>query len=111
MYYKRNEPFRYTFKKRTPAEILLIRDNQRFDIRIINISQNGLRLESSHQLTKHDKIIVSFTIIDQRICAIGEIVWVKIRGRKCECGVTLDTDNVYRTELITLLKQLAKTTS
>ncbi|WP_160847015.1 PilZ domain-containing protein [Pontibacillus yanchengensis] len=113
MYYKRNEPFRYTFGTPTVGTIQkaeLEEETQTYEAKILDLSQHGAKIEVA-QDEKWDNgtpILIRFSILEEEFVANGIVKWHKQLGSTHLYGLDLETSEEWRKSLINNLKQLAK---
>ncbi|MCD5322481.1 MULTISPECIES: PilZ domain-containing protein [Pontibacillus] len=110
MYFKRNEPFRYTFGTPVMGQVKNPEAENKVDMKIWDISQHGMRIEllQSFQTKENDTVHVFFTLLDQEFSAVGTVKWVKSIAGVPQVGIDLDTDSTWRQTLVQTLKQYAK---
>lgn len=87
---RRNEPFRYTFRKPMPGFY-----NKKFSrhvsgsLQVSDISLNGMRFTSkpNAQLSNKDEVFISFIYNNETISAEGRVIWLNVEDDQMECGV------------------------
>lgn len=119
MYYKRNEPFRYTFGEPVKAFIEIINPteeeeamtNEGWDVYLLDLSPNGMKIVTSKdiKLTEDSKVQITFKLNETRFEANGRISWKKTQGlHQFEYGIALNNTDEMKTLLISELKAYSK---
>lgn len=117
MYYKRNEPFRYTFGQPVKATMeVLINDQQAltsqgiWEAYILDISPNGMKISTSKDVHLSDdvQIRVAFVLNDTQFEINGRISWKKNIGISFEYGILENNTEGMRDLLISELKVYSK---
>ncbi|UFU00861.1 PilZ domain-containing protein [Radiobacillus kanasensis] len=114
MYYKRNEPYRFSFEQPIPANIktLTAEDtpSSTYQVLLLDVSLSGVRMECSTDIPieQNKQYIIEFTLLDQHCVTTGEIVWMKDLSNKYHCGVQLDTDEQTQDQITSQLKQFVR---
>ena len=91
MYYKRNEPFRYTFGQPLKALIEIIKKEDteetltsggQWEAFLLDISPNGMRIISATNidLSEDTQIRIAFRLNETQFEINGTISWKKARG-------------------------------
>ena len=121
MYYKRNEPFRYTFGQPVEAVIeSFIQDeeqelisNGQWEASILDISPSGMKIVSSANITPSEdlQIHVSFTLNETQLEMHGNISWKKSLGQHFEYGILENNSSQIKDVLISELKVYSKSHS
>ncbi|WP_345241374.1 PilZ domain-containing protein [Pontibacillus salipaludis] len=110
MYFKRNEPFRYTFGTPVMGQLKNPTNEEVVEMKIWDISQHGMRIEplGSLDLKSEETVHIFFTLLDTEFSALGTIRWNKSIAGIPQVGIDLDTDSAWRNNLVQTLKQYAK---
>ncbi|MFC0522212.1 PilZ domain-containing protein [Pontibacillus salicampi] len=111
MYYKRNEPFRYTFGTPLLGRIQPLHPKGNpFEMKILDLSQHGLKIElqQNSEWSKETTVQVRFSLLDEEYAAEGTIKWLKSYGSTKQYGIDLDTSEDWRKSLINALKSIAR---
>ncbi len=122
MYYKRNEPFRYTFGEPVEALIeLIIKDeedaltsNGKWESFLLDISPNGMKIVSSTNmnLPEDPQVRISFRLNETQFELNGNISWKKARGlHHFEYGIAENNSEEIKELLISELKAYSKNIS
>ena len=118
MYYKRNEPFRYTFGKPLEAVIETIRkeedtltSNGKWEVLLLDISPNGMKIVSSTNmnLPEDSQIRIAFKLNETQFELDGKVSWKKARGlHHFEYGIVENNSDFIKNLLISELKAYSK---
>ncbi|SDJ75905.1 PilZ domain-containing protein [Sediminibacillus albus] len=112
MYFKRNEPYRYSFSQPVPSRIKKIPSNQDDSFSnavIVDVSLSGIRMEVENLfLEDGDRLQLEFQLLNQACRAIGSVVWRKGQEKRYSYGIRLDYDEQYQRQITDLLKRLAR---
>jgi hypothetical protein len=117
MHYKREEAFRYTFEDPIEAKFKIVGingtnvDTQEGEIRILDISLEGMKIETHLDIPLNAEITVFiiFEIIDE-IGLPGQIVWKDTfdDGNRLQYGLSLHTSEQEKAALIENLKTYSR---
>lgn len=122
MYYKRNEPFRYTFGqplktliemiKKEDTEETLTSDGQ-WEALLLDISPNGMKIISATNIdfSEDTQIRISFRLNETQFEINGTISWKKFRGLNFEYGIVENNSEGIKDLLISELKTYSKNIS
>ncbi|MFD1039032.1 PilZ domain-containing protein [Virgibacillus byunsanensis] len=114
MYFKRNEPYRYAFDNPINGTLSRIEKNEKVtaNVLLLDVSNEGAKVSSTNdiQWNKSSKINLVFTLNDTSFHALGEISWIKSYHKSTEMGLHLNTDESYQKNMISVLKDIAKST-
>jgi hypothetical protein len=105
MIYRRQESFRYNFLK--PVYCLIESNNKRYDGQILNLSPNGLKLETFIDISLLTNLCISFNLNNSKIVVYGTVRWKK-NLRNCVLGLQLENDQTLKEQIIKELKQYVK---
>ncbi len=108
MLYKRNEAFRYEFKKSISATIQ-IEGPITHNITIIDVSPKGMKFSCTDKLPLNSNISIKYKIFEEYLQVNGSIVWHIDYGDCYHFGATIVASEMYYNQLISDLKKLAKT--
>ncbi|WP_185959709.1 PilZ domain-containing protein [Lentibacillus cibarius] len=112
MYFKRNEPYRYTFSKPVDGRLTKTEtdDTVTTNVQILDVSNHGAKIycPSVVNLQEHAKISLTFELNSTFFQSPGTIVWLKQFRQSLELGLHLDTDDEYKEKILAELKQMAK---
>lgn len=120
MYYKRNEPFRYSFGQPVQAMIEAIQKEEqglvstgKWEAAILDLSPNGMKIASSANIEPSEdlQIRTSFMLNKIHIEINGKISWKKSLGRDFEYGIAENNSDQIKDLLISQLKVFARTQS
>ncbi|KGP71453.1 PilZ domain-containing protein [Pontibacillus yanchengensis] len=113
MYYKRNEPFRYTFG--TPISGVIQKaesekEPHTYEAKILDLSQHGAKIEVVHteKWDSDTPVLIQFTLLEEEFVANGIVKWHKLLGSTHLYGLDLETSEEWRKSLINTLKQVAR---
>ena len=121
MYYKRNEPFRYTFGQ--PVQALIetmekeeedvLTSNRQWEALLLDISPNGMKVSSSTNinLSEDPQVRITFKLNETQFEINGAISWKKARGHNFEYGIVENNSEMIRDSLISELKTYSKNIS
>lgn len=121
MYYKRNEPFRYTFGQ--PVEAVIesfiqgeeqeLISNGQWEASILDISPSGMKIVSSANIAPSEdlQIHVFFTLNEAQLEMHGNISWKKSLGQNFEYGILENNSSQIKDVLISELKVYSKSHS
>lgn len=98
MQFKRNEPFRYHFESPLGCTYRLGSTLDRGNV--LDISPNGVKIETHSKLYMGGKISISFVINYSELSFLGTLMWEKNFGGKWLYGVQLENDD-HQKEMIT----------
>ncbi|WP_080846808.1 PilZ domain-containing protein [Cytobacillus gottheilii] len=88
MRYKRDEGFRFQFRSPIPGFILKPQEeSEPIAILIPDMSPNGLKLITETKLMTNELYEVHFTLNDQKMRVLGNIVWIKQVGNTYSYGL------------------------
>ena len=117
MYYKRNEPFRYTFGKPLEAVLETISKEEdtptstgKWEVLLLDISPNGLKIVSSTNITlpEDSQIRSAFKLNETQFELAGKVSWKKARGLHFEYGIVENNSDFIKNLLISELKAYTK---
>lgn len=117
MRYKREEPFRFQFRKPLVGTITIIRvngSNVQFSsehAEIMNVSPNGLMFKSSVNLLLPENrylLEITFQLEESTLHILGEPVWKKTEGSLFSYGLNGLDDEETKQEIIQVLKDYSK---
>ncbi|QDP40020.1 PilZ domain-containing protein [Radiobacillus deserti] len=114
MYFKRNEPYRFSFEQPIPASFKTLptesTPSTTYPVLLLDVSLSGVRMECSIEvpIEKNKPYILEFTLLDQHCVTTGEIVWIKELSNHYHCGMKLDTDEEVQDQITSQLKQVVK---
>ena len=122
MYYKRNEPFRYTFGQPLKALIEIIKKEDteetltsggQWEAFLLDISPNGMRIISATNidLSEDTQIRIAFRLNETQFEINGTISWKKARGLNYEYGIVENNSEWIKDLLISELKTYSKNIS
>ncbi len=122
MYYKRNEPFRYTFGQPLKALIEIIKKEDteetltsggQWEAFLLDISPNGMRIISATNidLSEDTHIRIAFRLNETQFEINGTISWKKARGLNYEYGIVENNSEWIKDLLISELKTYSKNIS
>ncbi|MFC3885046.1 PilZ domain-containing protein [Bacillus songklensis] len=110
MRYRREESFRYKFI--TPLYCFYSignKEEQLKDGKILDLSPNGLRLETSIDLPlATTSIHLTFGLNSNSIRVTGDIQWKKTYSKTCIAGLQLQNDEALKQKIINELKEYVK---
>ena len=122
MFYKRNEPFRYTFGqpltalieiiKKEDTEETLTSDGQ-WEAFLLDISPNGMKIISTTNIdfSEDTQIRIAFKLNETQFELNGKISWKKARGQNFEYGIVENNSDWMKDLLISELKTYSKNIS
>lgn len=109
IYFKRNEPFRFTFDKPIPGKLYNItaENSSPVNVTILDVSNFGAKVycEDKVKLEKDTNIKLFYMISGKSFEAQGSITWTKYARTSYEMGLHLNTDNAYHHSMIESLKR------
>lgn len=115
MYFKRNEPFRFTFAEPLVGKLIDSSNGNgtSFIVSILDVSKNGakvycidkIRIESGTQIK------LSYDIEGTSFDAVGTVSWTKPSKTSYEMGLHLNTDDAYHTAMVRSLKKIKRLNS
>lgn len=117
MRYKREEAFRFQFRKPLQATVKILEidgkkvNNSAETVEIMDVSPHGLRFKTVLNLSvpaRHYLLEILFTIEDRTIQIIGHPVWKKTEGSAFSYGLNGIEDDNTKKEMIQALKDYAK---
>ncbi|MFZ3579669.1 PilZ domain-containing protein [Virgibacillus sp. DJP39] len=110
MYFKRNEPFRFTFGQPLDGKLYDATNNTEVKVSILDVSRNGAKVycEDDIQLKSDTKVRLTYKIDDTSFDAFGAVTWTKPSKTSYEMGLHLNTDDDYHTTMIQSLKKLKR---
>lgn len=112
IYFKRNEPFRFTFEQPIPGKLYDTNDDDLspINVSVLDVSNFGAKVycEDKIRLERDTQVKLSFKINDVSFDAIGSITWTKPAKTSYEIGLHLDTDETYHHTIIESLKKLRR---
>ncbi|WP_404452429.1 PilZ domain-containing protein [Virgibacillus necropolis] len=115
MFFKRNEPFRFTFDQPITGKLYDTTNDGHLaiNVSILDVSKNGAKVycKDNIQLKSGKQIKLSYSIDDTSFDAIGTITWTKPSKTSYEMGIHLNTDDAYHSTMIQSLKKLKRMNS
>ncbi|KGX91676.1 hypothetical protein N781_03615 [Pontibacillus halophilus JSM 076056 = DSM 19796] len=112
MFYKRNEPFRYTFGSPIESSIEVEQEEKKetYTVAIHDLSQTGARMElpTAVELSNNTPLFLTFTLMEETFEVRGTTMWTKEMGRTKYVGIHLDPDDEWKKRLVNTLKQYAR---
>ncbi|WP_430786272.1 PilZ domain-containing protein [Virgibacillus flavescens] len=115
MYFKRNEPFRFTFTEPLVGKLYYSSNGTvtLVKVSILDVSKNGAKVYSIDKikLESGTQIKLSFEIDATSFDAVGTVNWTKPSKTSYEMGLHLDTDDTYQTAMVSALKKIKRLNS
>lgn len=112
MFFKRNEAFRFVFDQPQQGTLKKLQQTNSVtvNIHLLDISNYGAKITMSNRidLQTDQQIYLSFMLNSTKFQAHGKVSWTRILGNSIQAGLHLNTDELYRENLIIVLKKIAK---
>ncbi|MDC3412745.1 PilZ domain-containing protein [Aquibacillus sp. 3ASR75-11] len=112
MYYKRNEPYRYSFPEPVQGTLEDITEERDavFDVYLLDLSLSGAKITCplDSPIEKWTTYMLRFSLKDEDFHTAVNLVWIRQAGKISIGGLKLDSDNEFRQRITSILKQLAK---
>ena len=118
MFYKRNEPFRYTFGQPIKALVETIENeddpiltsNRNWEVFIFDISPNGMKIATIENIKDliNLPIRITFWLNHTYFEVTGTILWKKTLGQKYLYGIFENSSEQYKKQLKAELKIYSK---
>ncbi|WP_188454566.1 PilZ domain-containing protein [Virgibacillus oceani] len=113
MYFKRNEPLRYSFDEPVSGTLTKLNDHDTVTISVLllDISNQGAKIKCKNNiaLSKETEIKLAYTLNSVHFHALGKVSWTKSYSNLIEIGLQLNTDESYQKNMIAALKEIVKT--
>ncbi|WP_099157908.1 PilZ domain-containing protein [Virgibacillus ndiopensis] len=112
MYFKRNEPLRYSFDEPINGALTKLNEHDTVTISVLllDVSNQGAKIKCKNNivLSKEMEVKLAFTLNSVPFHALGKVSWTKSYRNHLEIGLQLDTNQSYQKNMIATLKELAK---